>query len=220
MNMEKCWRVLIAEDHAILRDGLRALLTTSADLEVVGEADNGREAIRQIGILKPDLVIMDLTMPGTNGIDAIREVKRRYPQMKVLTLTVHKTEEYIRTALQAGTNGYVLKETTHAELLIAIRSVMAGKTYLSPGVSERVISGYLNGGTEDQPATSSDSLTQREREVLKLVAEGMPNKKIALYLSISIKTVEKHRANLMKKLNLHNASALTSYAIENGLMTR
>jgi DNA-binding NarL/FixJ family response regulator len=220
MNMGKRWRVLIAEDHAILRDGLRALLTTSADLEVVGEADNGREAIRQIGILKPDLVIMDLTMPGTNGIDAIREVKRRYPQMKVLTLTVHKTEEYIRTALQAGTNGYVLKETTHAELLIAIRSVMAGKTYLSPGVSERVISGYLNGGTEDQPATSSDSLTQREREVLKLVAEGMPNKKIALYLSISIKTVEKHRANLMKKLNLHNASALTSYAIENGLMTR
>ena len=220
MNMGKRWQVLIAEDHAILRDGLRALLTTSADLEVVGEADNGREAIRQIGILKPDLVIMDLTMPGTNGIDAIREVKRRYPQMKVLTLTVHKTEEYIRTALQAGTNGYVLKETTHAELLIAIRSVMAGKTYLSPGVSERVISGYLNGGTEDQPATSSDSLTQREREVLKLVAEGMPNKKIALYLSISIKTVEKHRANLMKKLNLHNASALTSYAIENGLMTR
>jgi DNA-binding NarL/FixJ family response regulator len=220
MNREKRWRVLIAEDHAILRDGLRALLTASADLEVVGEADNGREAIRQIGILKPDLVMMDLTMPGTNGIDAIREVRRRYPQMKVLTLTVHKTEEYIRTALQAGTNGYVLKETTHAELLIAIRSVMAGKTYLSPGVSERVISGYLSGGTEDQPATSSDGLTQREREVLKLVAEGMPNKKIALYLSISIKTVEKHRANLMKKLNLHNASALTSYAIENGLMTR
>jgi DNA-binding NarL/FixJ family response regulator len=220
MNSEKHWRVLIAEDHAILRDGLRALLTASADLEVVGEADNGREAIRQIGILKPDLVMMDLTMPGTNGIDAIREVRRRYPEMKVLTLTVHKTEEYIRTALQAGTNGYVLKETTHAELLIAIRSVMAGKTYLSPGVSERVISGYLNGGAEDQPATSSDSLTQREREVLKLVAEGMPNKKIALYLSISIKTVEKHRANLMKKLNLHNASALTSYAIENGLMTR
>ena len=220
MNMEKRWRVLIAEDHAILRDGLRALLTASADREVVGEADNGREAIRQIGVLKPDLVLMDLTMPGTNGIDAIREVKRRYPEVQVLTLTVHKTEEYIRAALQAGTSGYVLKEATHAELLSAIRSVMAGKIYLSPGVSERVISGYLGGGTEAEPATASDSLTQREREVLKLVAEGMPNKKIAAYLSISIKTVEKHRANLMKKLNLHNASALTSYAIENGLMTR
>jgi DNA-binding NarL/FixJ family response regulator len=219
MNIVKRWRVLIAEDHAILRDGLRALLTASADLEVVGEADNGREAISQIGTLKPDLVLMDLTMPGTNGIDAIREVKRRYPAVKVLTLTVHKTEEYIRAALQAGTSGYVLKEATHAELLIAIRSVMAGKTYLSPGVSERVISGYLGGGPENEAATSSESLTQREREVLKLVAEGMQNKQIASYLSISIKTVEKHRANLMKKLNLHNASALTSYAIENGLMT-
>lgn len=218
-NGQRC-RVLVAEDHAILRDGLRALLSSSPDMEVVGEVDNGRDAVRQINTLKPDLVLMDLSMPGTNGMDAIREIKRRYPDIRVVALTAHKNEEYIRAALQAGASGYILKDSTHAELMIAIRSVMAGKTYLSPGVSEHVISGYLGDGRAEAAITSRDTLTNREREVLKLVAEGMQNRGIADYLSISVKTVEKHRANMMKKLNLHNTAAITSYAIENGLVVK
>jgi DNA-binding NarL/FixJ family response regulator len=213
-------RVLVAEDHAILRDGLRALLSANPDMEVVGEVDNGRDAVRQISSLKPDLVLMDLSMPGTNGMDAIREIKRRYPQIRVLALTAHKNEEYVRATLQAGASGYMLKDSTHAELMLAIRSVMGGKTYLSPGVSEKIISGYLGDGKSVAATTPWDTLTHREREILKLVAESMPNKKIAAYLSISVKTVEKHRSNLMKKLNLHNTAALTSYAIEKGLVAK
>jgi len=214
------YRVLVAEDHAILRDGLRALLSASPDMEVVGEVDNGRDAVRQIYALKPDLVLMDLSMPGTNGVEAIREIKRRNLEIRILALTAHKNEEYIRAALHAGASGYMLKDSTHAELLTAIRSVMAGKIYLSPGVSEKVISGYLGDDRAETATTRQDTLTNREREILKLVAEGMQNKEVSAYLSISVKTVEKHRANMMKKLNLHNTAALTSYAIENGLVAR
>lgn len=211
-------RILIVEDHTLLRAGLRALLSQDPDIEIVGEADNGRDAMRSIGSLSPHLVLMDLTMPGTNGIEAIAEIKRRYPEVYVLVLTIHKTDEYIHESLKAGANGYILKDATQDELRIAIRSVLAGKTYLTPDISEKVINGYLGGGKSTGGTTAWESLTHRERQVLKLVAEGHSNKYIAEYLCLSVKTVEKHRSNLMKKLDLHNASTLTSFAIEKGLV--
>ena len=211
-------RIFIVEDHTLLRAGLRALLSQDPDLEIVGEADNGRDAIRAIGSLAPDLVLMDLSMPGMNGIEAMMDIKRRNPETRVLVLTIHKTDEYIHESLRAGADGYILKDATHDELRVAIRSVLNGKTYLSPDISGKVIHGYLGTGKTAHVGSNWDTLTHREREVLKLVAEGHPNKYIADYLCLSIKTVEKHRSNLMKKLDLHNASTLTSYAIEKGLL--
>lgn len=212
-------RILIVEDHTLLRAGLRALLSQDADIEIVGEAENGRDAVQMIGTLSPDLVLTDLSMPGMNGIEAIVDIKRRYPSTRVLVLTIHKTEEYIHESLRAGADGYILKDASHDELRIAIRSVLSGKTYLSPDISAKVINGYLGTDNANTPSSPWDSLTHREREVLKLVAEGRPNKYIADYFCLSIKTVEKHRSNLMKKLDLHNASTLTAYAIERGLIT-
>jgi DNA-binding NarL/FixJ family response regulator len=216
--MPKKYRLVLAEDHTILREGLHALLALNSALEVVAEVDNGRDAVRAAGALKPDLVLMDLSMPGIDGMTAMREIKRRYPEISMLVLTVHKTEEYIRAALEAGASGYVLKDASRQELLMAIQTVLSGKTYISPAVSERIVSGYLDGGKAPTVHSASEGLTSRERQVLKLVAEGQRNKDIAEYLCISVKTVEKHRANLMHKLNLHTASALTAYAIENGIV--
>jgi DNA-binding NarL/FixJ family response regulator len=211
-------RILIVEDHTLLRVGLRALLEQDPNIEIAGEAGNGRDAIRSIGSLSPHLVLMDLTMPGTNGIEAIAEIKRRYPQVRVLVLTLHRADEYIHESLKAGADGYILKDATHDELRVAIRSVLNGKTYLSPDISNKVVSGYLGGGEGGGFSSAWDTVTHREREVLKLVAEGHPNKYIAQYLCLSVKTVEKHRSNLMRKLDLHNASMLTAFAIEKGLV--
>lgn len=211
-------RIVIAEDHTLVRAGLRALLLQEDDLEVVGEAGNGRDAVRSVSSLSPDLVLMDLTMPGSNGIEAIAEIKRRFPAVRVLVLTLHKSDEYIHESLDAGADGYILKDATQDELRAAIRSVLSGKTYLSPDVSSRIVTGYLGGGRSPAPTSAWDTITQRERQVLKLIAEGHGNKYIAEYLCLSVKTVEKHRSNLMKKLDLHNASTLTAYAIEKGLV--
>ena len=218
--MKEKVRIVLAEDHTILREGLRALLTADPDFEIIGEAADGREAVRFVEKQIPDLILMDLSMPRMTGMDAIREIKKRYPQTKIIALTVHKTEEYLRTTLQAGADGYVLKDATHEELMMAVESVLKGKTYLSPGVSGKVIEGYLEGKESQMPPSTLGLLSQREREVLKLIAEGYKNKEIATDLCISLKTVEKHRANLMKKLDLHNAAALTAYAIEQGLVER
>ena len=218
--MAQKYRIVIAEDHTILREGLRSLLSASPDFEIVGEADDGREAIRCVEKLKPDLILTDLSMPRMNGMDAIREIKRRSPETKILVLTVHKTEEYILATLQAGADGYLLKDSTHAELLAAVRHVLSGKHYISPGISDKVLEGYLEGRKTLKTKTAWETLTQREREILKLIAEGYKNKEIADDLCISVKTVEKHRANLMEKLNLHNVQALTTYAIEKGLVSR
>ena len=218
--MENKLSIVLADDHTILREGLRALLTADPSFEIVGEARDGREAVRCVERLGPDLLLMDLSMPRMSGMDAIREVKKRYPETKIIALTVHKTEEYLLTTLQAGADGFVLKDATHGELITAIKSVMGGKSYLSPGVSEKVIEGYLEGKKSNRSLSSWESLSQREREVLKLIAEGYKNKEIAEDLCISLKTVEKHRANLMKKLDLHNAAALTVYAVDKGLVNR
>ena len=213
-------RIVLADDHTILREGLRALLSADPDFEIIGEAGDGREAVRCVEKLGPDLLLMDLSMPRMSGMDAISEIKKRYPQSKIIALTVHKTEEYLLSTLQAGVDGYVLKDATHDELVMAIHNVMAGKRYLSPGISEKVIEGYLDGKEDSLAASSWQKLSQREREVLKLIAEGYKNKEIAEDLCISLKTVEKHRANLMKKLDLHNAAVLTVYAMEKGLVSR
>ena len=213
-------RIAIAEDHTILREGLKALLSSNADLEVVGEAEDGREAVRIALELKPDLMLMDLSMPKLNGIEAIKEIKRQYPEIKILILTVYKTEEYVLASLQAGADGYILKEANHAEFLMAIKNVLMGKHYLSPEISGKVIEGYVKNKNDNTTHTVWDTLTSREREILKLVGEGYKNREIADDLCISLKTVEKHRENLMKKLDLHTASALTSYAIEKGLVNK
>jgi DNA-binding NarL/FixJ family response regulator len=215
-------RIMIVEDHTLLRAGLKALLLQDPDLEIVGESDNGRDAVRSIGVFSPHLILMDLSMPSMNGIEAITDIKRRYPGIRVLVLTCHKTEEYIHESLRAGADGYILKEATHDELRTAIHSVLSGKTYLSPDISSKVISVYLGAGknigkTRDKTTSPWETLTRREKQIIKLAAEGNSNKLIADILCLSIKTVEKHRSNLMKKLDLHNASGLTAYAIENGV---
>ncbi len=218
--MDKKHRILIVDDHTLLRAGLRALLMQDVGFEVVGEAENGRDAIRAVGQLTPDLVLMDLTMPGMNGIEAITEIKRRYPEVRVLVMTLHTAEDYIHASLKAGADGYILKDATHEEFRIAMRSVLLGKTYLSMDVSAKVVTGYLGGGKNSGSSSIYDSLTHREREVLKLVAEGKTNKIMADYLHLSVKTVEKHRSNLMSKIDVHNASGLTAFAIEKGLLVR
>jgi len=218
--MENKLSIVLADDHTILREGLRALLSAIPNFEIVAEAEDGREAVRCVEKLGPDLLLMDLSMPRMSGMDAISEIKKRYPATKIIALTVHKTEEYLLTTLQAGADGYVLKDATHDELVMAIHNVMAGKPYLSPGVSGKLIEGYLEGKESGPPVSSWQKLSQREREVLKLIAEGYKNKEIAEDLCISLKTVEKHRANLMKKLDLHNAATLTVYAMEKGLVSR
>jgi DNA-binding NarL/FixJ family response regulator len=218
--MQEKRRILIAEDHTILREGLRMLLTSNPSLEVVGEATDGLEAVRYTESLKPHLVLMDLSMPRMSGMGAIQEIKRKSPGTKILVLTVHRTEEYILAALKAGADGYVLKDATHSELVHAIDSALSGKFYLSPGISEKVVEGYLKGRRTVRSAAPWGPLTQREHDILKMIAEGCKNKDIADYLCISVKTVEKHRGNLMKKLDLHSISALTAFAMEKGLLTK
>jgi len=213
-------KIVIAEDHTILREGLRSLLTSNSEFEVVGEAVDGLDAIRCVESCNPDLILLDLAMPRMNGIEAVKEIKRQSSETKVLVLTVHKSEEYVLAAFQSGADGYCLKDATHAELLNAIKSIFSGKRFISPGIADKVLEGYLEGRKSLKSKSSWDTLTQREREVLKLIGEGHKNKDIAEYLSISLKTVEKHRSNLMAKLDLHSASALTAYAIEKGLVTK
>ncbi len=213
-------RIGIAEDHTILRAGLRMLVTSNPDFEVVGEAQDGIEAIKMAESLHPDVILMDLSMPRMNGMGAIQEIKRTVPETKVLVLTVHKTEEYILEALRSGADGYVLKDATHNELMHALDCVLSGNSYLSAGISEQVIEGYIGTKRGGGQSTSWDRLTQRERDILKMIAEGYRNKEIAEYLCLSAKTVEKHRANLMRKLDLHSVSSLTAFAMEKGLVTK
>ena len=212
--------ILLVEDHTILRDGIKALLSGNPDLVVIGEAGDGREAIQRSQELQPQVILMDLSMPNINGTEAIRAIKQRNPAIKIIVLTVHKSEEYVRASLEAGADGYVLKDDSQQDLLAAFACVQKDRVYLSSGICGKVIDGYLSRSTSDLPARSWNLLTVRERQVLKLIAEGKKNREIANYLSISLKTVEKHRTNLMKRLDLHSVSALTTFAIDNGLLTR
>lgn len=216
--MDKTHTIILADDHSILRAGLRSILDSQPHFEVVAESDNGKDALQSALKLEPDLLLTDISMPKTNGTECIAELKNRLPSIKVLVLTMHSGEEHIHAALKAGANGYILKDDGHDELLNAINNVLAGKTHLSPNICGSVVDSYLNNLDKVESIASWDILTHREREILKLIAEGYRNKDIAEYLVISIKTVEKHRSNLMKKLNLHNISSLTNYAIKNGFV--
>jgi len=213
-------RIVIAEDYTILREGLKSLLSSHSEFEIVGEAEDGIKAVRLISEQEPHIALMDLSMPLMNGMEAIKEAKRECPETKILVLTVHKEEEYVFASLEAGADGYVLKDADFDELVMAIKSVLRGQRYLSPEISGKVIDGYLKGGKDQTPRTPWDTLTQREREVLKLIAEGHKNREIADILCISLKTVEKHRDNLMKKLDLHSAAELTAFAMEKGIVSR
>lgn len=212
------YKIVVADDHAILRQGLRALLSASDEISIIGEASDGQEAIRITNQLKPDVLLIDLSMPRMNGTEAIQVLRARQPDLKIIVLTVHRTEEYVRAALDAGINGYLLKDDTHNELLSSIHAVLNGQTYLSPSICGHVVNTYLDPNGALVHGSSLEALTTREREVIKLIAEGMTNKSIARQLFISVKTVEKHRSNLMRKLNLHSAAKITAYAIEHKLI--
>jgi len=218
MMMDRPYRIVIAEDYTILREGLRALVSSDPDFQVVGEAEDGQSAMRCVQALKPDLALMDLSMPRMSGLDAISEIKRRRPETRIVVLTVHRAEEYVIEALRAGADGYVLKDASHKELMVAIKSVLKGRRYISPGISEKLIEAYLEAKGPGNVRSPWDILSSRERQVLKLIGEGYKNREIAQYLCISPKTVEKHRSNLMKKLDLHSASKLTAYAAAQGLI--
>jgi DNA-binding NarL/FixJ family response regulator len=209
---------MLAEDHTIVRQGLRSILEQQAGIEVIAEAENGREAVRIAEQMKPDVVLMDFSMPGLNGLEATRQLKQRIPDVKILILTRHTNQEYIESILRAGASGYLIKKSAADRLIIAIQSVARGDSFLDPSISRMVIEGYLHpsaGETEDHDV----KLTPRQREVLQLIVEGHPNREIASTLHISVKTVENHRANLMQKLDLHSTADLTQYAIRKGIVS-
>jgi DNA-binding NarL/FixJ family response regulator len=218
--MTRTCKVVIAEDYRILREGLKSLLKSRGDIDVVGEAGDGMEAIRCVEMLHPDLLLLDLSMPKMSGLSVIKDLKSRYPETKILALTIHESEDYILETFHSGLDGYCLKEASHSELLLAIDTVLQGKTYLSPGISDKVLVGFLGERKSLKPVSSWETITQREREILKMVGEGYKNRDIADYLCISVKTVEKHRSNIMRKLDVHTASGLTALAIEKGLVTK
>jgi len=211
-------RVLLAEDHTIVRKGLRSLLDSEVGMEVIGEAEDGREAIQMTQQLRPDVVLMDISMPGLNGLEATRQIKERFPEVKVLVLTRHADEEYVFQILRAGASGYVVKKAAPAELILAIQAVCRGDSFLSPSISRPVIEEYIR-KAEAMVENSYDRLTDREREVLQLIAEGHSNREIAGLLHVSVKTVENHKASLMDKLHIYGTAELTRYAIRKGVIS-
>ncbi|MBU6301275.1 MAG: response regulator transcription factor [Verrucomicrobia bacterium] len=206
-------RILLADDHAVVRRGFRMLLSAQPDIEVVGEASNGREAVEMAVALQPEVVVMDVTMPELNGIEATRRIARDCPRVRVLALSMHKDAVYVREILRAGARGYLLKDSGERELLAAIRGVSQGQGYLSPEVSEAVLDDYRKHVTNP-----IDLLSSREREVLQMIAESKTNKEIATALSLSVYTVEAHRGRIMEKLNLHSIGELVRFAMRNGLI--
>ena len=211
-------RILLAEDHTIVRQGLRSILDGREGIEVVGEAKDGREAVEKVQQLQPDIVLMDLSMPLLSGLEATRQIKSQYPQIKVLVLTMHADEEYIFQILQAGASGYLLKQAAVGELVAAIQVVYEGNSYLSPAISRKIVDEYVRQTREQGKVDPYDQLTDREREVLHLIAEGYSTQEIAGLLFISPKTVRGHRSSLTEKLDLHSNAELTRYAIRKGIV--
>ena len=211
--------VLLAEDHTIVRKGIRSLLDAERDINVVGEAENGREAVEIAEEIHPDIVVMDHSMPVLNGLEAMRQIRQRDDGIKVLILTMHTNEEYVFQFLRAGAAGYVVKQSAPNELVAAIRAVAAGQSYLSPSISKTVIDEYVRQSQELAITDSYDALTSREREVLQLIAEGNTNREIATQLHISVKTAGVHRNNIMQKLHLTTMAELTRYAIRKGIIS-
>ena len=212
-------RVILAEDHTIVRKGLRALLESAVDIEVIAEAANGRMVLDLVTDLRPDVVVMDITMPLLNGLEATRQLKQQYPDLKIVILTMHSDEEYVFQSLRAGVDGYLIKQTAPNELVKAIQAAHQGDSYMSPTISKKVIAEYIRQAEKGLEPSSLERLTRREREVLQLVAEGHSMGQIAGLLSISDKTARVHRSHLMSKLDLHNTAELTLYAVRHGVIS-
>jgi DNA-binding NarL/FixJ family response regulator len=212
-------RVILAEDHTIVRKGLRALLESAADIEVVAEAANGRMVLDLVADMRPDVVVMDITMPLLNGLEATRQLKQQYPDLKIVILTMHSDEEYVFQSLRAGVDGYLIKQTAPNELVKAIQAAHQGDSYMSPTISKKVIAEYIRQAEKGFEPSSLERLTRREREVLQLVAEGHSMGQIAGLLCISDKTARVHRSHLMSKLDLHNTAELTLYAVRHGVIS-
>jgi len=211
-------RVFLADDHLILREGIRLLLKKAPDIEVVGEAGEGGEAVAKVEQLMPDVVLMDITMPVLNGLEATRQIKQKIPRVKVLILTMHETGQYLSQMLQAGASGYIVKTTDTSELISAIRAVHQGDVYLYPSIARMLVEDYLQKVKAGGEKTSYEGLTSREREILKYIAEDMKNKEIADLLGISVRTVQAHRTNLMDKLGARDRTELVKYAIRKGII--
>ncbi|ABB37778.1 two component transcriptional regulator, LuxR family [Oleidesulfovibrio alaskensis G20] len=218
--MGEGYSLIIAEDHTLLREGLKSLLQSVPHLIVTGEASDGQMAVDLCDRNQPELVLMDISMPRMDGVQATRLIKKRHPEVRVLVLTVHGAGEYVYAALAAGADGYVLKDASNDEFILAVESVLGGKIYLSPGVSDAVVKGYLNDARGQSVSSSWETLTPREQEIFQLVAEGYKNREIAEMLVVSVKTVEKHRSNLMQKLGVHSAAELRALALERGIILR
>jgi two-component system, NarL family, response regulator NreC len=210
-------RILICDDHTLFVEGMKAMLRNEPTLEIVGEARDGRQAVELVKELKPDLLLMDVSMPDMNGFDATRHVHEFDPAVKVLILTMHDDEELVARCLEAGAAGYIIKDAPASQLLYAIETVQKGERYLSPAVLKKVVDGYVRSAT--RPKTSYDRLSRREREVLKLLAEGLSVKEIASRLNLSVKTVDAHKSNLMRKIDVHDRTELVKYAIQKKLIT-
>jgi two-component system, NarL family, response regulator NreC len=211
-------RVLIADDHGVVRKGLRLLLEQYPEIEVVGEAANGREIVRLATELSPNVILMDVAMPLLNGIDAAEQIRRSNDQIGVIMLTMHADEGYLLRALNAGVRGYLLKESAEGDLLRAVQAVSQGKPFFSPAITQTLLEDYMRVLKEEGLSDSFELLTAREREVLQLLAEGKTNKEVASILEISLYTVESHRTNLMQKLNLHNTAEIVLYAVRKNLV--
>jgi DNA-binding NarL/FixJ family response regulator len=212
-------KILVADDHPIFREGMRALLAKMWELEIIGEAGNGQHAVELARQIKPDLILMGLKMPVLNGLEATRIIKQHQPALKIIALTAIKTRDHVEAALAAGANGYVLKDDSIVCLMNAIDSVLNGQTYLSPGISGMEHSSLPGNSENTGPVVSWGELTRRERDIIKLIAEGYKNREIATCLSLSLKSVEKYRSSLMSKLNLRSVSAMTAFAIEHSLIS-
>ena len=210
--------VLLVDDHTVVRQGLRALLEAEDDITIVGEADNGRQAVHLANRLQPDVVLMDIAMPSLNGLEATRQITRDCPKSKVLILSSYSDDEYVQQLTDAGASGYLVKQTAAQDLVSAIREAKRGNAFFSPAISRRLLEHYRNSLSKPSGARKVPRLTPRELEVLQLIAEGFANKQIAGELFISIKTVEKHRQQLMHKLEIHDVATLTRYAISKGII--
>lgn len=217
MRRPRRMRVLIADDHTIVRHGLRAILNAEPDMDVVGEAADGREVLKKVAALRPDIVVLDISMPKMNGLEVTQRLVKDAPNTRVIALTMHSSEEYVYSLLKAGASGYLLKESAASELVEALRLVRRGGIYLHPSISMKVVNEYLKGPDPAYRIASRDGLSGREYEVLRLIAEGRTSKEIAARLARSVKTIEAHRTSIMGKLRIHNVAGLTRYAIRHGI---
>ena len=211
-------KVLVVDDHMLVRHGIKAILEAEKGFSVVGEAENGREAVSKAAELAPDVVLMDIAMPILNGVEATRQIKSALPRVNVIALSMYSDEEYIFQVLKAGASGYLLKDTSGPDLISAVRSVYGGSPFFSPLVSRKIMDSYLNEDPDNKAGTGTDRLTSREKETLQLIAEGYTNNEAGKLMKISVKTVATHRAHIMAKLGIHDVAGLIKYAIKKGLV--